>query len=326
VTSQAVESTPRRSAFVGLLAWLALLGVLGVTVAAWLSRFHHLFDLIAMFAGPALSSALIAAVVAFLLRRRGMAISFVAGAALLLIHLGPQYFPSLPKPAATAHPVTVYFANVWAMNDDNAAIARSVQKANADVVAMTEIADQHVPALPDILKGYPYRTSTDPARNFAGGPRTVIASRYPIDQLDLSLHDGLAVGEVTVRGPDGPFRLMAVHLTRPWPLDGRVHAQRDQTKRLARRIHAGEDQRLVIVGDFNAPAASAILRRFSREGGVVSAPAWMGTWFNPMPGPFAIAIDNAFVGPGMTVTRRRVGPANGSDHWPIVVTVAPAAR
>ena len=38
--------------------------------------------------------------------------------------------------------------------------------------------------------------------------------------------------------------------------------------------------------------------------------------------PPPIAIDNAFVGPGLTVTQRRVGPDNGSDHRPIVVTVA----
>jgi endonuclease/exonuclease/phosphatase (EEP) superfamily protein YafD len=138
------------------------------------------------------------------------------------------------------------------------------------------------------------------------------------------MQDGLAVGEVTIRGPDGPFRFMAVHLTRPWPLDGRVHAQRDQTKRLARRIKAGEHERLVIVGDFNASAASAILRRFSKEAGVVNAPARLGTWPTPMPGQLSIAIDNAFVGPRMTVLSRKVGPANGSDHRPIVVTVAAA--
>jgi endonuclease/exonuclease/phosphatase (EEP) superfamily protein YafD len=84
----------------------------------------------------------------------------------------------------------------------------------------------------------------------------------------------------------------------------------------------GEHDRLLIVGDFNATASSAILRRFSKEAGVVNAPARIGTWFDPLPGLFRLAIDNAFTGPGLTVTHRRVGPANGSDHRPIVVTVA----
>lgn len=314
--------SPARNKFVGAPLWLGLFGVAGGTLGALLAPLHHLFDLVAMFAAPAFTSALAGAGLAAVFRRWRMAGAFLGLGLALLLTLSPQWLPKTAPPAAGARPVTVYFANVWALNEDNAAIARSVQAVNADVVAMTEIADQHAAALPEILKAYPYRTSTAPARYFRGGPRTVIASRYPIAASDISLQDGLAVGEVVIEGPDGPFRLMAVHLTRPWPLDGRVRAQRDQTRRLARRIKAGEHERVLIVGDFNATASSAILRRFSREAGVTNAPAITGTWFDPLPGVLRIAIDNAFVGPGLTVTRRRVGPENGSDHRPIVVTVA----
>jgi len=318
------EHAPRRGGFLAGLLALGLLGVGGAAVAAWLSPLHHLFDLVAMFAAPAFASALIGAAAALAMRGWRLAIAFAACAAALLMHLAPQWFPAEVPAAQGARPVRIYFANVWANNRDNAAIARSVQAENADVVAMVEIADQHAPALPDILKAYPYRTSTAPARYFRGGPRTVIASRWPIERSSVEIQDGLAVGEVVVQAPDGPFRLLAVHLTRPWPLDGRVRAQRDQTRRLAQRIRSGEHQRVVVVGDFNATAASAILRRFAGEAGVRPAQARIGTWFDPLPGPFRLAIDNAFVGPGMTVLERRVGPDNGSDHRPIVVTVARA--
>ena len=320
--SKAGPMNDRRNALIGLFAWLALLGVAGGTLGSLFAPVHHLFDLVAMFAGPAFTSAVVGAGLAAALRRWRMAGAFAGLGLALLLTLSPQWFPKATPAAVGARPVTVYFANVWALNEDNAAIARSVQAVDADVVAMTEIADQHAAALPEILKAYPYRTSTAPARYFRGGPRTVIASRYPIEASDISLQDGLAVGEVVVQAPDGPFRLLAVHLTRPWPLDGRVHAQRDQTKRLARRIKAGEHERVLIVGDFNATASSAILRRFAREAGVTNAAAPTGTWFDPLPGVLRIAIDNAFVGPGLTVTQRRVGPDNGSDHRPIVVTVA----
>ena len=313
--------SPPRPILDGLLA-LGLLGVGGAAACAWLAPLHHLFDLGAMFAGPALASAVVVLAVAALFRRWKLVAGFAACAVALFVALQPQWFPAQPEAAAGARPVTVYFANVWARNRDNAAIARSVAAVNADVVAMTEIADQHAPALPEILKAYPYRTSTAPARYFEGGPRTVIASRYPISASPVTAQDGLAAGEVIVHAPGGDFRLVAVHLTRPWPLDGRVRAQRDQTRRLARRIKAGEHRRVLIVGDFNATASSAILKRFAREAGVIPAPARIGTWFHPVPGPFRIAIDNAFTGPGLTVLARRVGPDNGSDHLPIVVTVA----
>lgn len=311
-----------RSRIAALALWPALAAAFGATAAAWLSPLHHLFDLVAMFAGPAFWSCLLFALAAGLLRRWAMALGFGVCALFLLIHLGPQWMPKHPRAAENARPVTVYFANVWARNRDNAAIARSVAEADADVVALTEITDHHAASLPGILKAYPHRTSTEPARYFQGGPRTVIASRWPIERSPVEVSDGLAVGEVIVRAPDGPIRVLAVHLTRPWPLDGRVRAQRDQTRRLAERVRAGERERVVVVGDFNATAASAILRRFAKEAGVRPAPARTGTWFDPMPGPFAIAIDNGFVGDGLTVLDRRVGPDNGSDHRPIVVTVA----
>jgi len=316
----------KRSGFLGFLLGLGLLGVAGAAVSAWLSRFHHLFDLVAMFAGPALSAAVVGLVLATILRRWRMAGGFVAAALALFVFLQPQWSPRGAAPSPAAPPVTVYFANVWAQNEDNAALARSIAAADADVVALVEITDHHAGAMSEILKGYPYRTSTSPARRFRGGPRVVVGSRYPLGPSDTGLRDGLAVGEVTVSGPSGPFRLMAVHLTRPWPLDGRVRAQRDQTRRLARRIRAGEDERLLVVGDFNATASSAILRRFANEAEVTPAPARTGTWFDPLPGVFRIAIDNAFVGRGLAVTDRRVGRSNGSDHLPIIVTVKPARR
>lgn len=311
-----------RNKLVGAPLWLGLLGVASGTFGALFAPVHHLFDLVAMFAAPAFTSAVVGVGLAAAFRRWRMSGAFAGLGLALLLTLSPQWFPKVAPPAKGATPVTVYFANVWALNEDNAAIARSVQAVNADVVAMTEVADQHAPALPEILKAYPYRTTTAPARYFRGGPRTVIASRYPIAVSEISLQDGLAVGEVVIQAPDGPFRLLAVHLTRPWPLDGRVLAQRDQTKRLARRIKAGEHERVLIVGDFNATASSAILRRFAREAGVRPARAVTGTWFDPLPGVLRIAIDNAFVGPGLTVTQRRIGPDNGSDHRPIVVTLA----
>lgn len=311
-----------RSAVLDFGLWPTLAAAFCATAAAWLSPLHHLFDLVAMFAGPAFWSCALFALAAGLLRRPAKALGFGVCALFLLIHLGPQWMPKHPRAAQNARPVTVYFANVWARNRDNAAIARSVARADADVVALTEITDHHAAALPEILKAYPYRSSTAPARYFQGGPRTVIASRWPIERSTVEVRDGLAAGEVIVQAPDGPIRVLAVHLTRPWPLDGRVRAQRDQTRRLAERVRAGGDGRVLVVGDFNATAASAILRRFAKEAGVRPAPARMGTWFDPLPGPFAIAIDNGFVGDGLTVLDRKVGPANGSDHRPIVVTVA----
>lgn len=313
-----------RSGFVSLFLGLGLLGVAGGAAAAWLAPLHHLFDLIAMFAAPALTSAVIGLVLAGLARRWRLAGGFVVAGLALLLALRPQWFPSHPEPAPGAAPVRVYFANVWAQNHEVEAIARSVAAADADVVAMVEITDEHAAALPRILKDYPYRSSSQPARFFAGGPRAVIASKWPLRKTPV-LQDGLAAEDVMVAAPSGEFRFIALHLTRPWPLDGRKGEQIDQTVRLALRIRHSERAPVLAMGDFNATASSDVLRDFAGKAGVTPAPARVGTWPDFLPSPFRIAIDNAFAGHGLTVTRREIGAANGSDHRPIIVEIAPAA-
>ena len=313
-----------RSEIISLFLSLGLLGVAGGAAATWLAPLHHLFDLVAMFASPALTCAVIGLLLAAVARRWPMAGGFVAAGLALLLALRPQWFPAHPAPPAAVEPARVYFANVWARNHEVDAIARSVAEADADVVAMVEITDEHAAALPRILKAYPYRTSSRPARFFAGGPRAIVASKWPLRKA-AAVQDGLAAEDVIVSAPFGEFRLIAVHLTRPWPLDGRKGEQIDQTVRLAQRIRYGEQVPALAVGDFNATAACHVLSDFAGKGGVRPAPARTGTWPGFLPLPFRIAIDNAFVGPGLTVTARETGAANGSDHSPIIVEVAPSA-
>ena len=315
-----------RNPYVTIFLGLGLLGVILGAAGAWLSSVDHLADVVAMFAAPALTSTAIGLVLSLLVRRWRYAAGYLAAGLALLLFLQPQWFPKHPPAEAGARPIRIYFSNVWAQNDEIDAMAASVAAAKADVVAMVEVTDGHAQAMDRILAGYPHRLSTRPARFFSGGPRVVVASRWPIEDHTNDIGDGLAVGDVTIRAPSGPLRLITAHLTRPWPLDGRMGYQRDQTRRLANRVRFGEREHVVLVGDFNATASSDTLRDFAADAKVTPARAVTGTWIHPLPGVFRIAIDNAFTGPGLAVTKREIGKPNGSDHRPIIVEVKPAAR
>ncbi len=314
----------KRSGFLTFLLSLGLLGVAGGALGALLAGRHDLLDLIGMFAAPALTCAVIGVALALLLRRWKLALGYALAGLALFLCLRPQWFPQAPSAAPEAEPVRVYFANVWAGNRETDAIAASVHAAEADVVALVEITDEHAAALDRILKDHPYRASTRPARFFRGGPRVVIAAKWPVKEAYLGLQDGLAVGDTVVSTPQGELRVIAAHLTRPWPMDGRRGEQRRQADRLARRITGGQADRVLVVGDFNATGSSDVLRDFASQARLSPAPARLGTWPRQLPGVFRIAIDNAFAGPGLAIVSRELGQANGSDHRPIVVEVAPA--
>jgi endonuclease/exonuclease/phosphatase (EEP) superfamily protein YafD len=118
-----------------------------------------------------------------------------------------------------------------------------------------------------------------------------------------------------------PFRLVIVHLQRPWPYRG----QDDMLQQLAARLSGGRAARAVVVGDFNATLSSMALRRFVHDTGMTPLPVVFGDWPSIVPAPLRLGIENVMTGPALTAFHRQLAPANGSDHQPIVFEIAPAA-
>lgn len=305
-----------------LAVFAALVGAALIAGGSLLADRAPLFALLEQFAAPALALAALLVVPAFVTGRRWASLLFVAIGGVLALTLQPQWFPEKTPAAPGAKPVRVYFANVWAKNDRMSLLKASIAEADADVVALVEVTEDHQRLLPVLLEDYPYLISGKPGRRHAGAPRVLVASRYPVRVLGRERSDGLSALEATVRGPE-PFRLIVLHVTRPWPFD-RPGAQANQLERVKTRLFNGAPERTLLVGDFNATPSATVLERFAEQTSMRPAPALIGTWPSVLPGPLRIGIDNAFVGRGLTVTSRRVGAPNGSDHRPVVLEVASA--
>jgi endonuclease/exonuclease/phosphatase (EEP) superfamily protein YafD len=306
------------------LLWCALTAVFAVAASCAFADVHYAFDFLAQFAAPALMLALICVPLALIDRRQTAMVAFLLGAVALFLALRPQIFPVVLPPAPGDPPARIYFSNIWVQNDRLGEAAKSIKAAKPDVVALVEVSDMHERAASVLFEGFPYRVRTPSARNFPGGPHAVIASRWPVTRTDHAVVDGLPALEATVEAPDGPFRLIAVHLTRPWPFQP-PRAQRRQLEALISRVRAGDPERTVVVGDFNATASGALLRDFTARTGLRPAPARTGDWPGLVPGPFRLAIENVFAGRGLALVDRTVGAPNGSDHRPLVFEVAPAS-
>lgn len=327
MSTAAFTAHPGRNLLVSLLllAWTAASLVLAV--AALLADRHYALDLLAQFAAPALVLAALGALAAAAAFRPAAAAANLLALAGLLVAMQPQLRPATPPPAsaAAAAAVRVLFNNAWVRNPEPERLAAAVAAEDADVVALVEVGPRHLRALEPVLRRYPHRIVSVAGRFRGRDPRILIASRHPLTLRASERRDGLAVTEVDVAAPGLPFRLVASHLTRPWPFD-RPQAQHRQAERLARRILAGEPRRTLLVGDFNAVPAGAVLRRFAERTSLIPAPAPLGTWPSAVPAPLRIGIDNAFAGPELSLAARRVGPDTGSDHRPVLLTLRPALR
>lgn len=305
----------RAQTVVTFLATAAVLGPLLLIGLADLSGVgHRWFDLAAQFSAPAAAGALAATAGFALLRWRRSVLAGAVTAAACALGAAPQAFTDMPPPAADAPSVRLYSANLYAGNADVEAIRASLREARPDVVVLIETGDEAFAALDGLLAELPYRHASPRVAWRGYGARTVIAARWPLEPMrtDPRVH----VFSSVTRSPLGRLEVSGVHLTRPWPYQ--VQWEQIRQARIAARVPGAAGVSSVAAGDFNSVTDARIGRIFAEGSGLTPAPAFPGTWPAALPPVFGIGIDNVWVSRDLTVTERRLGRRNGSDHRPVI--------
>ena len=129
----------------------------------------------------------------------------------------------------------------------------------------------------------------------------------------------------TYANPSGDLEVFTTHLDR----DLRAVSRR-QHRGLETILAHRPTERMILTGDFNATPWSAQLRRLDRDLGLIrrdrATPTWPAQAFgHRWPLPF-LPIDHIYAGPGWATVKVERGPWLGSDHYPLIVTLAPVAR
>lgn len=309
-------------------ARLAALAVLGapatIALAALSGHGHRWVDILAQFTAPALAATVLLVSGLVALRLRAAALAGLAVCGLLAAAVWPQWFPPRGAARPGAGEISVYSANLWALNPDVEAIARSIARADADVVILVELGDAPAARLDTVLAGYPHRVGTARVDRVSGPARAMIASRYPLREIPEVMNDGLAAVTAVADTPLGPVGLMGVHLTRPWPFQyqwGQINQVTAMTE-LRRALPAP----VIVAGDFNSVSSARIGRQVQAEAGLIPAPGFPGTWHAALPAPLGVTIDQVWRSPELALLDRRLGQRNGSDHRPVVTRFTLAER
>jgi endonuclease/exonuclease/phosphatase (EEP) superfamily protein YafD len=252
--------------------------------------------------------------------RRLLAGVLAGTAAIHLAVLWP-YLTGIPTPVPPDAPLLKVVAfNVEVGNPERDRVAAWLAAEDPDVVLLSESSfewedavrraglDHHVVAVvpPTRLSGITVLVRSEyPARVLAGLP------------VDVSL--GVAV-QVDVGG--AVVEIVGLHP--PSPLTGGRSELRDAVLAAAGDWVASRDQPVLVVGDLNAAPWSHAVRRLEREADLTNTLRGRGlqpSWPAGL-GPLMITIDHALIGNGLVVAGRRTGPSLGSDHRPLIVTVA----
>jgi endonuclease/exonuclease/phosphatase (EEP) superfamily protein YafD len=251
-------------------------------------------------------------------RAAGLALSAlgILGACALI---APEYLRDTGPKAASDAPgqIKVIQFNTWRGNRDFDRIASWLKQENPDFAVLEEVT-------PELRDRIVVRTGWTIAGSRSN---TMIFSHRPYLVMKRPKIPGGVVTWVNASydNPTGPIEVVVTHM--PWPND-------PAEPQAAADIHAVLAQlprrRMILAGDFNSTPWSFQRRRSDtnlgltrRDRALWSWPAQQAAeWRWPAPFPF-LPIDHLYAGAGWATVSVKRGPRLGSDHFPIVVTLAP---
>jgi len=293
-----------------------LLGAGGL-IGSRLGQLWIAFDVFAQFT---LQFALItlAFVIGFFMpRARLLAAFLVIIVGLVAIGVWPHLMTSRAGPAASAKAgeteLRAATFNTWYSNRNAAAVRAEIERLDAGVIALMEVSGGMKQDLQALKSRYPYQADCF-AIDFCN---LAILSKYPFVETEgRAGWEGPAYLRAKL-GPElGGLTVLAVHTIR-FP---HSRAQLRQAIALSSLIEALPGEKL-LMGDFNATPFSRIVATITERTGLKrlsSLPTWPSNLGLPQ-----VAIDHLFVSRGIRMTGGpQLGAAAGSDHYPVVVTLA----
>jgi endonuclease/exonuclease/phosphatase (EEP) superfamily protein YafD len=304
---------------IAFLAWLMALGALAAALLAQGGRVSQRLDVLTHFAPVYVILGVLALALATLAPRGGrvplLATALVAVAASAAL-MAPELLTrdaDGPAPAGPGRLKLVQF-NAWGGNRTPQRAAEWIADQEPDIVVLEEPGKVR-----DLLIARGFHATCK-------GCGVIVLSRTaPI--AERPREDGTRyLASATYERPEGDFIVVGVH--RFWPV--RFARDRAQTAALKAYLATLPKQRLILAGDFNSTPWSFARRREDVDLGLIRRTRALPTWpaaklsHNRLPAPFPyLPIDHVYAGPGWATVKVERGPALGSDHYPVVVTLAP---
>lgn len=317
--------------WIGLLILAAAAGVGLLTLAGLGARYHHYLDICDAFRVQYFLLLSLGGLVAGGLSWAGSRISllatllawFFAGLNLwILLPLflgGPDQRRRPTLSGGGERPgIRLLSVNILRRNRAYQKVIDLVIQEKPDIIALVEPNQAWLEGLAALRDGYPY-WHTDPREDNYG---LALLSRFPLQNQGSVMLTGKGVPTLSAQ-IDLPSCKATIIVTHPPPPKTTPDLfWRDlQMERLAEMVRQGEGESVFLCGDFNIVPWSRAFRCMAHRAGLVDSSRGFGyqpTW--PVDRPWLrVPIDHCLASPGWRVTRRRVGPAIGSDHLPVII-------
>lgn len=225
------------------------------------------------------------------------------------------------KPATPAQSdLKVIQFNIWHDNRTPEKSLDWILAQDADVVIMEEGGGEAWPVIKALKAAYPFASCDKAAKC-----ETWIFSRKKVlDRGGMPTDRPYLSGSwATLADAKGPFTVVGVHYT--WPVPPGL--QQAQSRKLVKFVSGLDRKSTIVTGDFNSTPWSFTLKRQDKAIGLRrwtrAIPSWPASQFSRvMVAPAAfLPIDHVYAGSDWRAVSVERGPALGSDHRPIVITL-----
>lgn len=316
---------PFRSVLTGLMLLVAI-ACAGWAFAAHGGRWSARLDILTHFLPLLLVVASVTVLYAFFAEPLAAKLALIGfgGAGVILAGwlILPEYVARQAPSSAlnAAGQIKLIQMNAWRNNRDAAGTVDWLLRQNADVIVLEE-AEVVGPILRRRSAYYPTCDNCSVVI-FSKAKPVVLDIPTPYDRRVRP-----PVAGVTLRDARGEFTVLGTHYA--WPVHGEL--QQWQGRGLARLLGKFPKQRLILTGDFNSTPWSYTRRTEDALFGLERRTRGLFTWpargfpgrEGSLPFPF-LPIDHVYAGPGWRTVKIERGPRLGSDHYPVIVTLAPS--
>lgn len=225
------------------------------------------------------------------------------------VSYGPRVIPRIEG----ARPLRLMTFNTSVVNSNLRAIAAELRRAQPDVAVLIEFSAKKAQILEALRNDYPFQAGCVRRRHC----HFAIVSKIPIaHSVVREGWKGPLMAHATLAGEFSGITVVGVHFPR-------VPHIEDQFEQMASLVEYLRQMPgvIVLMGDFNATPFSRVLSDLTSSTGLrrlTSVPSWPAIVELPQ-----LAIDHIFASREVSVLdKARVGRSSGSDHYPVVLTVA----
>ena len=292
------------------------LGVIVLTVLGFLARIWWVFDLASHFRLQYLVVLLVSGVAFSFGKRWGMASYASIFALINFIILLRLYL----RPRITSQQGQVYRllqANVLQKNPSADQLTALIQGEKPDFILLVEPNQRWLDELETMLQDYPHWAAAPRSDNYG----IALISRIPIVKHEMRTFSAQSNPSVVAEFLLNGSRLTIIGTHPPPPKSASMTALRDQQMEALARFTSQQEGEVLVCGDLNLTPWAPTFLRTLKIGQLKDSTRGFGlqpTW--PVNNPLMrVPIDHCLVSPGLHVVRRAVGPAIGSDHFPLIV-------